>query len=374
LTVLRKTNVLTNKSTLENLYSFKQFPTYVGCTTTDQKKDSLLDLSVDICKETGILQLKYLAALDQVYLYPHNDAIGPTWQEHNKKFIKFIEKSLPKQILEIGGGSGKLALEYVNTHANMDWTILDPNPLFEKNNQIHSKKEYFSSKLDFGHTFETIIHSHVLEHQSSPEVFFSDISKLLTVNGLHIFSFPNLHEWLSRKYLNCLNFEHTIFLTEDYVDVSLKRTGFEIIKKIKFRDDHSIFYLTKFSGKKQDINYPNLYEKNKKLYLEYIQHYSEFIKNLNFKLKHSSQKIYLFGAHIFSQYLLAFGLDQTKLFGILDNSKLKIGKRLYGTNLQVFHPEIIENENAGIILKVGSYRDEIIQQLKKINPNVTIFE
>jgi len=154
----------------------------------------------------------------------------------------------------------------------------------------------------------------------------------------------------------------------------LKRTGFEIIKKIKFRDDHSIFYLTKFSGKKQGINYPNLYEKNKNMYLDYIQYYSEFIKNLNFKLKHSSQKIYLFGAHIFSQYLLAFGLDQTKLFGILDNSKLKIGKRLYGTNLQVFHPEIIANENAGIILKVGSYRDEIIQQLKKINPNVTIFE
>jgi ubiquinone/menaquinone biosynthesis C-methylase UbiE len=374
MTVLRKTNVLTNKPTLENLFSLKQFPTYVGCVTTPHEKDNFLDLSVDICKETGILQLKYLASLDQVYLYPHNDAIGPTWQEHNKRFIKFIEEYSPKQVLEIGGGSGKLASEYVNTHTNIDWTILDPNPLFEKNNQIHSKKEYFSSNLNFEHTFDAIIHSHVLEHQSSPEIFFSDISKFLTVNGSHIFSFPNLHEWLSRKYLNCLNFEHTIFLTENYVDVALKRTGFELIKKNKFRDDHSIFYLTKFLGKKQDVNYPNLYEKNKKMYLDYIQYYSEFIKTVNSKLENTSQKIYLFGAHIFSQYLLAFGLDQSKLFGILDNSKLKIGKRLYGTNLQVFDPEIIANENAVVILKVGSYRNEIIQQLKKINPNVIIFE
>jgi hypothetical protein len=84
--------------------------------------------------------------------------------------------------------------------------------------------------------------------------------------------------------------------------------------------------------------------------------------------------VYLFGAHIFSQYLLAFNLDQNKIEGILDNSSLKIGKRLYGTNLTVFEPKIIANENVGVILKVGTYRNEIIEQLKKINPNVTIFE
>ena len=38
------------------------------------------------------------------------------------------------------------------------------------------------------------------------------IRSFLIPEGLHIFSFPNLHEWLSRKYLNCLSFEHTIFL------------------------------------------------------------------------------------------------------------------------------------------------------------------
>ena len=52
--------------------------------------------------------------------------------------------------------------------------------------------------------------------------------------------------------------------------------------------------------------------------------------------------MFLYGAHIFSQYLLAFGLNQNKIEGILDNSQLKIGKRLYGTNLKVFDPKIIE--------------------------------
>jgi SAM-dependent methyltransferase len=371
---MRKKNVLTDKSTLETLHSLKNFPTYLGCVTTPQSDDVLLDLTVDICRETGILQLKNLASLDQVYLFPHNDAIGHTWKEHNEQFLKFIENFSPKQILEIGGGSGKLAFEYVNKHSNVDWTILDPNPLFEKNKQIHSKKEYFSSNLNMPNNFDTIIHSHVLEHQFFPEQFFIDISKYLIPNGLHIFSFPNLQEWLSKKYLNFLNFEHTIFLSEIYVDCILKRTGFELLKKIKFRTDHSIFYLTKYTGNKTLVSFPNLYNENKQLYLDYVKHYSNFVSKLNLKLTNFPHKVFLFGAHIFSQYLLSYGLDQNRISGILDNSPLKIDKRLYGTNLKVFNPEIIKNENVGVIVKVGSYRNEIIQQLKKINSNVTIFE
>ena len=370
----RKTSVLTNKPTLETLFSLQKFPTYVGCVTTPQTSDTFLDLTMDICTETGILQLKHLAPLDQVYLFPHNDAIGPTWQEHNEKFIDFIEEYSTKKILEIGGGSGKLAINYIQRNPNVDWTILDPNPLFEDQNNIHSLKEYFSPEITLDRDFDAIVHSHVIEHQSNPEQFFTDISKFLAPRGLHIFSFPNLNEWLLRKYLNCLNFEHTIFLAEIYIDCILKRTGFELLKKIKFRSDHSIFYLTRYTGEKKSISFPNLYAQNKQLYLEYVNHYRNFVSQLNSKLAKFPHKAYLFGAHIFSQYLLAFGLDQTKIHGILDNSPLKIGKRLYGTNFTVFNPKVIANEDAGVILKVGSYRNEIIDQLKKINPSVTIFE
>ena len=372
---IRKNNILTNKPTLETIFTLKKFPTYVGCVPypkTDE--DDLLDLTIDICTETGILQLKYTSSLDQVYLFPHNDAIGPTWKEHNEQFVEFIEDFHPKKILEIGGGSGKLAQQYVDRNSDVEWTILDPNPLFDDNLKIHSLKEYFSSQLILDNTFDAIIHSHVLEHQSSPEQFFIDVSKYLIPGGLHIFSLPNLQEWLSRKYLNCLNFEHTIFLAESYVDCILKRTGFELLKKIKFRSDHSIFYLTKYSGLKNNINFPNLYGQNKKFYLDYVKHYKNFTSDLNLKLTHFPHDLFLFGAHVFSQYLLAFGLDETKLTGILDNSQLKIGKRLYGTNLTVFNPEIIKNKNVGVIIKVGSYRNEIIKQLREINPSVTIFE
>ena len=93
----RENNVFTDIPSLETLFSLKKFPTYVGCVNSEQSNDISLDLTIDICKETGILQLKHLAPLDQVYLFPHNDAIGLTWEKHNKVFLSLIEEYSPKK-------------------------------------------------------------------------------------------------------------------------------------------------------------------------------------------------------------------------------------------------------------------------------------
>ena len=80
-----------------------------------------------------------------------------------------------------------------------------------------------------------------------------------------------------------------------------------------------------------------------------------------------------FGAHIFSQFLLYMGLDQKQFNGILDNSKIKIGKRLYGTSLKVFNPLIIEGkEKVNIIVKAGQYQKEVEEQLLSLNSNIKI--
>ena len=125
----------------------------------------------------------------------------------------------------------------------------------------------------------------------------------------------------------------------------------------------------------KEIDFPNMYNEYKKIYLEFINYYKEFTKNMNQRLKDYNGKVYLFGAHLFSQYLIAFGLNQEKIIGILDNSELKIGKRLYGTKLKVFHPDEIKNEGKiAVILKVATYRDEILEQIFKINQSTEIFE
>ena len=124
-----------------------------------------------------------------------------------------------------------------------------------------------------------------------------------------IFSIPRLEEMIKRKYSNGLNFEHTVFLTEPYVEYLFSRHGFKKIDKQYFCEDHSIFYA--FEKHYVDIEHiPNdLYKHNKKLYLDYISYYELLIKDLNTKIDNINKNcvIYLFGAHVFSQLLINCG-------------------------------------------------------------------
>jgi hypothetical protein len=64
-------------------------------------------------------------------------------------------------------------------------------------------------------------------------------------------------------------------------------------------------------------------------------------------------------------------LREDLIAGILDNDSNKQGKRLYGSQLEVFNPEIIGDVDAPvIILRAGAYNSEIKEQiLSTINPD-----
>ena len=84
----------------------------------------------------------------------------------------------------------------------------------------------------------------------------------------------------------------------------------------------------------------------------------------------------MFGAHIFSQFLIYNGLNIDRIECILDNSTMKQGNRLYGTSFKVCSPEILDDkENIAVILKAAQYNKEIKQDiLDNINSNVTFWE
>jgi hypothetical protein len=86
-----------------------------------------------------------------------------------------------------------------------------------------------------------------------------------------------------------------------------------------------------------------------------------------------NQKLYLFGAHVFSQYLISYGLNVKRIDCIIDNDFNKQGKRLYGTDFKVFSPKILSNDNDPVvILKAGVYNQEVKKDiLENINSNTS---
>jgi len=362
---------------LEHLYTFKKFPIFMGCSDNDVKDDITVDMNWCIGKDNGFIQLKELIPLDVLYSDSHGSGeTGGIWDRHHKSFAEFINKFSPKSVFEIGGGHGILEINY-QRYNNTPWTILEPNPKPMEGSKAKFINGFFTDNINLDFEYDTVVHSHVLEHIYDLNKFMSKLSSVMLDGKRLIFSLPNMHEMLVRKYTNCLNFEHTIFLTEPYIEFLLSKYGFSIEKKEYFLDDHSIFFSAiKTKTKMTNVKHTeNLYDINKKTFNEFINYYQNSIIEINSKLN-LEKEIYLFGAHIFSQYLLSFGLDADVISCILDNNKGKQGRRLYGTNLLVKSPSCLKDiDSPQVILKAGIYNNEIKSDiLKNINSNVEFIE
>lgn len=159
-------------------------------------------------------------------------------------------------------------------------------------------------------------------------------------------------------------------MTEPIIEFLLKKQGFKLIKKQKF-ENHSLFFACELDTP-QSVNLPPLYAHNKALYMNFRVFYEEQIALLNDKIAHEMKAIYLFGAHLFSQFLLFNGLNADKIAAILDNNPQKQGKRLYGTRFFVQSPQILSSQNALVILNAGAYNDEIRAGLLQINAKTEV--
>ncbi len=365
-------SIITGNQNLEHLYTFKDFPVFMGCCLEENSNNDLVaDMIWKIDPETGIIQLTKLVPLDILYMEQHVDATGPTWSEYNNTFAEYIFKKKLGNIIEIGGGSGKIAKIVLEKNKNIKYTVIEPNPLFEETNNLKIIPEFFSKKLKdkFSDNNLTIVFSQVYEHVYDPEEFLIEINKFLPIGGRLIFAYPNLEFWFKNKFTNALNFEHTLLMTDYFVDYFIKKSGFNILEKIKYKN-HSHFYTVQKTGSTVGIvNIDNRYDYYKSMFHEFINHHLKMVKELNNLIEKSESQIFLFGAHIFSQYLIAFGLKTNNILFILDNSPLKIEKRLYGTNLKVKSPKILtEYQDPSVILKTGLYNEEIKNDIiKNIN-------
>jgi SAM-dependent methyltransferase len=368
--IIRDKSVI-NKNSLEHLYTFENFPVFFGCTCESKEKDLVADMIWEIDPSTGVIQLSKLIPLETLYIEQHVDATGLTWDKYNHAFSDYVLEKRTGDIIEIGGGSGKIANIILNKDSSINYTVIEPNPIFEEKDNLKIIKAFFSKdlKAKFDDN-NTIIFSQVYEHVYDPEEFLREINEFLSIGGRLVFAYPNLEYWFKNKFTNAINFEHTILMTDCYVDYFLTKTGFKIIEKKEY-EKHSHFYVVEKVDTPIDAILENKYEHYKQMFIEYINYHVELVNQINKQIEEIDSDIFLFGGHIFSQYLISFGLNTSHIVNILDNSPLKQEKRLYGTDLIVKSPKVLANyNNPVVILKAGLYNKEIINDiLNNINPS-----
>jgi 2-polyprenyl-3-methyl-5-hydroxy-6-metoxy-1,4-benzoquinol methylase len=373
--ILRNQDVVTGNEDLDLMYSFKNFPVFMGCVDQPKEQDLVSDLNIYISRSSGMLQINPVLPLEVVYQTEHNPGTtGQSWLDHHQAFAQFISTYEPKKVFEIGGAHGILSEYCADINADIEWTILEPNPVPVNNLRATMQKGFFTDVNQIPAGTDTIVHSHVFEHVYDPKDFTSKLSQL-PVGTKVFFSIPDLKNHLANNFTNTLNFEHTYFCTTEFAAWFMGCYGFDLLDKQEYGAGHSIFFACVKSDRAVEFwDFPEAYDDNKMLWENYVSYHEAMIQSINTQIAHAPGKVYLFGAHVFSQFLLSFGLDRSKIECIIDNSSLKQGKRLYGTDLTVYNPSILKDEvSPTVILRTGVFNAEIKQDILTNINSGTIF-
>ena len=369
--IQRSNCLLTDAQDIQPLYTFKQFPIYMGCSDDDITSDIFADMNWGVSSSSGSVQLMELIDPSVLYSQHHfSGTVGNIWKTHHKKFFDFISKEPPTNVLEIGGASGQLANVALTNDLNIYWTVIEPSEQTLTGDSRLTHVQGFFEDYDFKDKFDAVVHSHVFEHVYDPMKFLNKVASLLDQGDSHYIALPNMRYWLDNGYSSALTFEHTYYVDEHILEYLLSKAGFVI--KDKIVDDHSLFfrYVKEVEGNYSIPNFDFTYAKD--VFLNYVHGMEADVANINEQI--GDRKIYLFGAHIFAQTLLNLGIKESQVLNILDNDPKKQEKRLYGTNLIVKSPNCLKDiDRPVIIVRGASYTTEIKESILAVNPTAIFY-
>jgi hypothetical protein len=364
---IHRTKCVYCSAPLVEAYSVKDFPIYMGTTTQNRESDLTLDLNFAKCSECKTAQLTKLVPLEVLYENGHAGSLGKTWLRHHKEFSDFINIFASGNLVEIGGAQLVLAKHLEKNEKIKSITVYDTN-LSCYGNKSTDKiilKEQFFDKHSVKEKPDAIIHSHVIEHLYDPMNEIKAMADLLEEGKRMFISAPVVDKMMKDKFTNAMNFEHTYGLTKELLREILQYAGLKILLEKDF-SDHCVFVSAiKSSSLETDKDY-----KQDSSYLDdFMDYHNTEVKKIENQLENKSNT-FIFGAHIFTQSLLKFGLREENFSFILDNDPAKINQRLYGTNLYVRSPKILKDVvNPIVVLKAGQYTEEIKKDiLENINP------
>ena len=368
----RKSCVMCGGS-LEDVCQFDNFPIYMGVTDLPIQSDLYGDMVFSKCQECNAVQLKKLVPLDILYAKGHAAVIGDTWNRHHEEFYEFIKDYVSGNVVEIGGANLILARKLIQIQDANTITVFDKNILQYQNgkevpDKIVLREEFFDPSLVEGNV-DVVIHTHLIEHLYDPIREIREMSRLLEDGSYMMFAFPLADEMFKANFTNAMNFEHTYFIDMAIVENILNFSSFEIVETKNFSPYTAFIIARKNMSMKQNIinSYPN----HPWIFEDFRKHHIGEVERIKNRIDTDKENTFIFGAHIFTQFLFGFGLSSDLFSNVLDNDPAKQNNRLYGAHLEVKTPKILRDiENPLVVLKAAMYTEEIKKDiLENINPN-----
>lgn len=340
--------------------------TYCPKPTSQVNEDIFEDLIYGVCEVCESVQLMTL--IDQAVLYadPHNITYNtPTWAQHHKSFADFIIEFLPKMqdsIIEVGGSSGILATLLLGEYT--DYSILD----FCKSSDMPTNINFIQGNCET-YNFPkgaTIIMSHLFEHLYNPKRFIKHAADAKVPNI--IISVPNLEALLDRKPPAIVNQEHTYYYDKNDLEYMFSSYGYRLKQFSEF-GKHSLFMMfSQEGGSCYDHLYKSCGDSRGEKILQTFRDRDE-----RFGSTTLDDNAIIVPAGMYGQVVYTHAKHAGSVAGFLDNDRSKQGRRLYGTNCEIFSfDKLLSIPNPKIYMNASFYAKELTEQILAIHSTATI--
>jgi len=318
------------------------------------------------CNNCKTVQTKYLGNLNIIYSNNHIDSFGITKNKMHLEFTNFITQNNDiNGIIEIGACSDALANDIISINSSK-YYIIDPSYTGLRDNITVIDKFIEDADLSVIHA-NTILMSNLFEHIYEPVKLLEHIVNCKTIKYIYL-NHPDFEYAVKNNIYCILNSEHIFYIEHSFLINFFENNGFILNRRNNF-DNHT----EQFEFIRNDIiNNKKLLNINSEKDIQvFFDRTIYTINSINSYIdKGINTKFYIWPASAYSIPLFTFGLNYKKITGLLDNSPNKIGKYLYGYNLQCSSfNEVVEKDEIGtciIISGAGSYCKEINIQAKNI--------
>lgn len=353
-----RTNCIFCESKLDSTFFENDFNNYVAHYGVDMSDNNFVSIpyNVCVCSKCKTPQNKYLANLDEVYKVNHADSTGTTMIELHKANLNMILKYKDNihNILEIGSSVGVLA-DMILDKLDMTYNIIEPSFFGNKDNKV-IYDGFYENVDDSNIDADTLVISHVFEHFYNPREILRKVSKNKNIKNFFLV-FPDLEYYINNNVLHVLNTEHTYYVDNKFLVNILKLHGFDLVEETNYKNHSVIFYFRRNEEKVENVTVDFInenYDLN-----TYFDRISDTVSYFN-KVISSNKNTYLWPASVHTLYLMVFGLNYNDISGLLDNSPLKIGKKMYGTNKPVYSfLDKIKDKNSVILINGGVFNKEV---------------
>ncbi len=299
--------------------------------------------------------------------------MGAAWARHHAAFADFVKEYGNGAVVDVGGGSGTLAVAYRKAGGRMRWTILEPHAL--RTPQLPADIEVIDGFLDKATLTSlrtsTVVLCHVFEHFVDLRAAVKDLSESLPQDGRIIIAWPELEDWILKGQAGALNFEHGIYASVASLRALFNEFGWKLLGQSRW-DENDTCFLALGRGTDQSV-FASPDRTSGEAISRYFARFAVQAAQLSSLLR-ADCDAYLMPASIYAQALLAAGLPQGRFACLVDNSPVKQGRRLFGTRLFVKAPEEVLSgaRNPMVVLNGGAHETEMAHGLRRIRADVRV--